>query len=318
MRRLAAPALAALALALPGAAHAAYDPQFSIAVDPATPSSPTAVTGTLTQASGESATKSQRVLYPASFGFNPAFDVERCPATADEATSCPESSTIGTATVQTVSFGEFSGSVHLTKDFQLVVFLRGFAGLAPAQKVKGYFVLHPDGGVETVMEDLPNVQATQGRIALMGGSKSIVLTPRTCGTHTVSAVFTSHQDERVERTVPIAIGGCDTRPRFVIASASPTRVRLRSPRTVLSWRLRDAGSATVVSIRRLTRSGRFERRRELLSLRAGASEGANRVTVDLRRGGKALPPGAYVAHLTALSAQGRETDAIETRFRIAR
>ena len=316
MRRVAALVPVLVALALPAAAHAAYDPQFSMAVDPATPGAPAAITATVTQASGESATASQRVHFPPSFGFNPGFDVPLCPGTARDAQSCPESSAIGSASVQT-SFGPFAGSVHLTESYELVVFLRGAGGLVET-KVTGRFELHPDGSVETVMDGLPDVQSTHARIALMGGSKATLLTPRTCGVHTVRAVFESHEQERAERNAPITIAGCDTRPRFVIANATPSKVRRRAPRTTLSWRLREAGSATAISIRRVSRSGRFERAREVLSLRAGASEGINRATADLRRKGKALPAGDYLAHLTALSAQGRASDAAEVRFRIVR
>jgi hypothetical protein len=316
MRRAGLAALLALgALAPP--AHAAYDPRFSMTVDPATPSSPTAVTGTVTQASGESATREQRVRYPPSFGFNPGFDVQPCTRAAEDAQACPESSAIGTASAQT-TFGEFSGPVHLTEDYRLVIFLRGFAGLVQAQKVEGRLELHPDGSVETVIRDLPDVQSTQARVALLGGSKSLVLTPRTCGEHVVRAVFTSHRDEVAERTASIAISGCDTHPRFVVAAADPARVRRRTARTTLVWRLDDAGQATVVSIRRVVRSGRFDRLREVLSQRAGASDGLNRAAVALRQGGKALPAGDSVAHRTARSAQGRTTDAITVRFRIVR
>jgi hypothetical protein len=303
-------------LAAAPAAQAAYDPRFSMKIDPTTPGSPVAITASVTQASGESATASQRVRFPPSFGFNPAFDVVPCPKAAEDAQSCPESSRIGNASAQT-TLGEFTGPVHLTEDYRLVIFLRGLGG-AVTQVVQGYFVLHPDGSVETVMDGLPNMQSTSGSIALMGGSKSTLLTPRTCGTHTVTAVFESHDRDRAERSAAISIAGCDTRPRFVVAAATPSRVRRRSARTVLAWRLADSGSATAVSIRRVVRSGRFDRLREELSLRAGAREGANRLALDLRRNGKPLPPGDYLVHLTAVSAQGRETDAITARFRIVR
>jgi hypothetical protein len=302
VRRAALIALLGAAVLAP-AAHAAYDPRFAMTVDPATPASPTAITGTVTQASGESATRTQRVHYPPSFGFNPGFDAQLCTRAAEDAQACPEASAIGTAAVQT-SFGEFTGSVHLTEDYRLVIFLRGFGGLAPAQKVEGRLEVHPDGSVETVMTDLPDVASTSGRIALLGGSKSLVLTPRTCGQHVVRAVFTSHRDEVVERTAPLAIAGCDTHPRFVIASARPPLV----------WRLDERGSATQISIRRLVRSGRLDRLREVLSLHGPAAAGVNRVAVPLRK----LPTGDYRARLTVLSAQGRATDAITVRFRIRR
>lgn len=303
MRRAALAAALALAVA-PAGAHAAYDPQLTMTVDPATPASPTAITGTLTQQSGESATKEQRVRYPPSFGFNPGFDAQLCNKAAEDAQACPDASAIGTATVQTSSFGEFSGSVHLTEDYRLVIFLRGLGGLAPAQKVEGRLEVHPDGSVETVMTDLPDVSSTSARIALLGGSKSLVLTPSTCGQHVVTAVFTSHRDEVVERRVPIAISGCDTHPRFLVASASPPLV----------WRLDDRGSATEISIRRVIRRGRFDRLREVLSLRGPAAAGVNRVAVPRRK----LPAGDYRARLTVLSAQGHASDAITVPFRIVR
>lgn len=62
-------ALATLATAAP--AGAAYAPRLSFTVQPATPRAPAAITATVVQEPGESATRAQRVSFSSEFGFNP-------------------------------------------------------------------------------------------------------------------------------------------------------------------------------------------------------------------------------------------------------
>jgi hypothetical protein len=302
MRRAAL--LVTIALGAASPARAAYDPQLDVHVDPAAPGAAAALTATVTQAPGEAATRSERVRFPPQFAFNPDFHVTGCSASDEHAGNCPEDSRIGSASAQTM-FGDFAGPVFLTSDFRLVVFLRGFAGLVQ-QEISGYLLLEPDGSVVSVLEDLPDVPSTLARVAFDGGPRSLILTPRTCGTYELTAQFTSHDDDRVERRVPVQIAGCDSTPRIERAAVAAGR---RSAR--LSWQLSDAGQATLVEIQRIVRTRRFVRWRRVSQLRASAARGANGVTLALPRAGR------YQVVLTTLSARGRPVDVRRVPFRRA-
>jgi hypothetical protein len=267
-------------LALAPAANAAYDPHFSLELSDTRPASAPAITSTLTQRSGESANRRIAVRFPPQFGFNPAFSVSGCTAAEERASACPESSRLGSERVESM-LGSFSGPVYLSEDFRLLVYLRGLAG-AVQQKYEGKLYLHPDGGVEIVFDNLPNVSATLAEIATGGGSRGLVLTPLDCGRYNVTGTFTSHSGDTVERVLPIAIRGCAEAPLITRPRARPRRFRRR---TLLSWRLSEAGRRTTVSVQRL-RGGEW---RELRRLRGPARAGGNRLRVSGRR----LHPGRY-------------------------
>ena len=166
------------------AADAAYDPAYSLRLSESRPASAPAMTSTLTQRSGESANRRIAVRFPPQFGFNPGFTVTGCTAAQEQANACPESSRIGSERVVSM-LGEFSGPAYLSEDFRLLVYLRGVGG-AVRQKFEGKLYLQPDGGVEIVFDDLPNVSATLAEIAVDGGRRGLVLTPFDCGRYSVT------------------------------------------------------------------------------------------------------------------------------------
>lgn len=147
---------------------------------------------------------------------------------------------------------------------------------------EGQLYLASDGSVETVFDDLPNFQATLAEIAVEGGSRGILLTPRRCGRYAIHGVFDSHAGGRVTRTQQVQIAGCPVRPLISRVRLRPRRFRRR---TVLRWRLSQPAGRTSVSVQRLGREGW----RELRVL-----AGPGRVGKDsLRISGRRLRPGRY-------------------------
>jgi hypothetical protein len=304
MRRALLCAMAALAAA--PAAQAAYAPRLEVTVGPPTPATPASLTATVTQAPGEDATASERVRFPPQFTFNSGLRVGRCTAEQEHAARCPDDSRIGMARTRTI-LGDFAGPVYLTSDFRFAAFLRGLGGLVE-QEIAGHLELLPDGSVESVLEGLPDVPATLARVAFDGGSRSLFLTPRACGTYTVGATFTGHGGGRVERTAAIGIAGCDSVPHFRRAAAAAGRRRVR-----LAWALDDAGASTMVDVRREISDGRLVRLvRVGARARAAARAGANRLSFG------PLRPGRYEAVLTVMSVRGRPSDVAHVSFAIAR
>jgi hypothetical protein len=202
--------------------------------------------------------------------------VAGCTRAQEEADACPESSRIGRNRAVT-ALGEFSGPVYLSEDFRLLAYLRGLAGVV-GDKFEGKLYLNADGSVETVFDNLPNFQATVAEIAIEGGRRGVLLTPRRCDRYTVTGTFESHAGDRVTRTVPITIAGCAVRPVISRLRARPRRFRRR---TTLTWRLSAPAVRTSVSVQRLSRRGWHE----LRTLRASGN--------SLRISGRRLRPGRY-------------------------
>ena len=200
-----------LVLGAPAPALAAYDPQFSLKVEPATPNTASAITGVVTQAAGETAGRTVRVILPPGFGPNSESRLAVCGAAEEAASVCPAASRMGTATAVVPALGiyptltgpVFYGGLAGTQ-FRLLAFLDG----AVPQKLEALAGLRPDGSVETVFDNLPNLLVTSFTLALDGGERSLLRTPSQCGTSDASAVFLSHAGEQITRTSPLTIAGC--------------------------------------------------------------------------------------------------------------
>jgi hypothetical protein len=290
-RRAILVAAAGAALVLVAPAEAAYRPAFSLTLSDGRPAAAPAVTATVTQAPGESASRRLAVRYPPQFGFNPGFAVTGCAASQETAGACPEESRIGTSRAVTL-LGTFSGPVYLSEDFRLLAYLRGPAGM-PEQKLEGKLYLHPDGSIEIVFDDLPNLPATLAETTVEGGSRGLLLTPRHCGSYRVAGSFRSHAGEESRSDVPIEITGCPERP---VISGLRTRPRRFKGHTTLRWRLSQPARHTSVSVQRLAGS----RWRELRVLVGPGRVGDNR----LRVGGRRLRSGRYRFVLRAMGRDG--------------
>jgi hypothetical protein len=283
--------LACVALAPVPAAQAAYRPQFSLELSDTRPAAAPAVTARVTQSPGESANRRLALRYPPQFGFNPGFAVQGCAPAAEQVDACPESSRIGSSRAVNL-LGEFSGPVYITPDFRLLSYLNGPGGAA-RQKLEGKLYLRPDGSVETVFDNLPNFPTTLAETTVEGGSRGVLLTPRTCGRYTLTGSFTSHADEQVTAERPVDVAGCPNRPVITALRARPRRFRTH---TTLAWRLSQPALHTSVSVQRLERS----RWRELRRVRGPGRLRGNR----LRIGRRGLRPGRYRFVLRAVSRDG--------------
>src|ERR1700760_4349201 len=115
MRLLLATAGAALALAAP--AQAAYAPKLSLSLDPTTPNGVPQVTSKITQASGETASKTVVVTFPKGFQPNFGGTATKCPPDQENADTphCPPESQLGTANATAEVLGvpqQLTGNVY--------------------------------------------------------------------------------------------------------------------------------------------------------------------------------------------------------------
>src|SRR3954447_22301803 len=93
-------ALLLLAFAAP-AGDAAYAPKLEIKIDPATPSTPIALTSRIIQASGETANKTVKVAFPVGFGASTKSKVVPCKPAQEQADECPAESLVGAGHAET-------------------------------------------------------------------------------------------------------------------------------------------------------------------------------------------------------------------------
>lgn len=218
-------ALAALALALPATAGAAYAPKLSVKIDPLTPLTHPAITSTITQASGEEASKTVKLVFPV--GFAP--DISRisrtpvCTPAEQAARACPANTKLGTARATTMLPGEFTGTVHFggfnpDASTKIIVFISNGVPLLD-QTIVGKVSLIPTGGIETLFDGLPDVLTTSFTLSLEGGSTGLVLNPPDCGTYTLSADFTSQKGSKGKASAPVDIVGCPNTPPVVTSIA---------------------------------------------------------------------------------------------------
>lgn len=307
MPRLAPLALLVLALLAPAAAEAAYAPRLAVTLDPAERLATPAITTRITQAPGESATRSVRLTFPDGFGVN-APSVGSCSAQAEAQRACPADSKIGDAEA-TASGVRVSGPIHISSEggvLRILVFLDGLGGLIQ-QKLVGR-VEFPDGRIATVFDGLPNLATTDVTLRFLGGEKALVANPRTCGDKVFSAAFTSHAGEQATSEATVTITGCVERPRISSVSVRPARVRAGG-RVTVRWRLSQATKGTRLILER--RAGR--RWRRVTSLVASGREGLNRRTLRLSRRARA---GRYRVSLRATNSEGLPSRVVRKGFTV--
>ena len=226
-----------LAAALtPQSAQAAFAPKLAIRVDPATPDTPTALTSTITQAGGETPIRRVRLALPSQFG--PAFGstLKSCSDAERAARACPEESRMGTARAQTM-LGTFEGTVHYgpvgDQGPRIFVFLSNGVALLD-QSLEGVIRVTAKG-FETVFDGLPDVETSSFELALEGAPKTLLSTPRDCGTYVFAADFTSQDDESATAESPVEIAPCrNFRPRIggIGVKGRSLRFRLSEPAQV--------------------------------------------------------------------------------------
>ena len=299
----------ALALLAPATAHAAYAPKLAVQIDPATPRSAPAVTSTITQASGETASKTVRVVFPK--GFSPpttAVELQSCTADQEANRACPPESRMGAAEADASPGGHFTGTVNYggfaNGKTKLIVFLSNGISLFD-QTIEGFVEITPDGFV-TTFDNLPNVLTTSFVLKLDGAPRSLLTNPAACGEYTFAADFTSQQGEKATSSSPVEITGCPPSP-LRIDRVHLTRAKLRRGRTT-TLRIDLSEPASVVVIVRRPGGARLK------TYTLDGQAGVNR----LRGIGRRLRAGRYRIEVRATAADGRRAATRRVTLRIVR
>jgi hypothetical protein len=297
---------AALAIAAP--ASAAYAPQFSFRLDPSTANTPATISSTVTQAAGETPTKTATITLPSGFTPNPTNALATCTAAQELTIACPAESQMGSLTAAVLGLN-LSGPVYFGgvtgTAFRLIGVLDP-TGLQ--QKIIGVSSLKPDGTITTVFDNLPPILATAFTLVLDGGNKALIKTPSKCGSAPVNAAFVSQTGETSSTSTPIDITGCSaSAPSTTAPGATPkpsapgSATKPTAPLRVGAGKLARSGLVTFslsaparVTVT-VTRAGKRVGRRTV-----SGKKGVNRVRL-----GKKVKSGRYKVSLSAVDAAGR-------------
>ena len=267
-----------------------------------------AITSTITQASGEPATRSVRLVLPAGYESNLGVQVGSCTPQQESAEACPEASRIGTAEATAGSI-PLSGPIAFSSEngqLRILVFLQGLGGLVK-QKLVGTVEATEDGRLKTVFDNLPNQHVSSIVLRFRGGERGLVRNPRSCGRVTFRGAFTSHGGDEAIAEAPVEITGCPSKPAITGAALRPARVRLGRGFAV-HWTLSEVTSGTRVIVERRARRGWWR----VASLVGSGRAGANRMAIR----GRGLHPGAYRLSLRATNAAGVASDPRRLPFRV--
>ena len=297
MRLFFATAGAALLLAAP--AQAAYAPKVSLQLDPTTPAAVPQITSVITQASGETASKTVIVTFPKGFQPNFGGTAAKCPPDQENADppSCPDNSKLGTAEATAEVLGlpqpltgnvYFGGPITASK-FRLIVLLHN--DLLGYQKIIGTAELIASGGARNVFDNLPNVLTTSFKLVLNGGSSGLLKNPIDCGDYDVTADFTSQNGDKATGSQKVTIAGCKPIPLAL------SDVSLSKSRVTFDVNAPGRVSVTVKRNKKRVASGAFTL----------AKAGTAKVKIPK------LKPGKYVVAISVTTDDGRKLSRRFTR-----
>jgi len=288
--------LLAVALCLLGAApaHAAFFPDLTVALAPATAAGTPALTATIAQPSTDTPIERFTLTLPAGFSAADAPGASACTVSVLQAGGCPAASQIGTFDGRLGATVAFAGTVHKTGSNSFGLVLSVLDG-AVGQVVEGSLSQRANGTLDMKLDQLPALPVSTLTLRLAGGPLSLVRTPETCGTYAIDGKFTSRRGElAIDRTL-MPISGCTGVPLVQVANVRLSKTRFRAggsrngTRTIIAWSASQAVDHTDVRIERRVRGAW----RVVGVLVAGANAGDNLVRWDGRLKDRALRPGAY-------------------------
>jgi hypothetical protein len=194
------------------------------------------LTTTITQALGESASKTTKVTLPSVLAPNPAVLANICSQSAYSSDSCPPQSQVGTATAVTPLLTEpLTGPVRLVDNPgglpKVVVYLNGVF----STRLVGDISLGA-GGTTTTFSDLPDSPVTSLKLAFAGGSGGqFTAGADLCSTPVdISGEFLSQSGKTVTPSTRATVIGCGGTPaahgRWPTGTVSFTKLAGSSPK----------------------------------------------------------------------------------------
>jgi hypothetical protein len=296
MMRMARIAVLAIALCAVTAApaHAAFFPDLTLGLAPATAGGTPTIAAAIAQPSTDTPIERFTLTLPA--GFNPtgAPGASACGGAALSAGVCPADSRIGTFLGRVGVNVPLAGGIYKTGPSTFGFRVSLLDG-AISQIVQGSIIPRASGALDLKVDQLPALPLTQLQLALSGGRLSFVQAPDQCGAYTIDGKFTSRNGELAVDRTTMAIRGCDGVPSVLVADVRMSERSFESggsvygTRTMIAWWMSERVDHTNVRIERRV-DGAWRR---VGTLVATAWEGENFVRWDGRLNGRELKPGRY-------------------------
>jgi hypothetical protein len=284
----------ALCLLSAAPAHAAFFPDLTIGVAPATAGSTPALTATIAQPATDTPIERFTLALPAGFAAAGAPSAATCALPAVRAGTCPAASRIGTFNGRLGSTVPFGGTIHKTGANSFGMFV-GVLGGAVGQVVEGTLNPRPSGALDVKLDRLPALPVSTLTMRLWGNQLALIRAPDACGTYSIDGKFTSRRGELAIDRTQMPITGCAGVPAVQVANVRFSAKRFRaggSPfgsRTIIAWWASRAVDHTNLRIERRVRGAW----RVLGVLVATGNVGDNFVRWDGRLRNRTLKPGSY-------------------------
>ena len=296
-------------------AHAAFFPDLTIALGPATASGNPALTAVISQPATDTPIERFSLALPSGFSIAAAPGASVCATGVLAASACPAASQIGWFDGRLGARVTFAGGIYRTgpSSFGFTV---SVLGGAVRQVVQGTLEPRASGALDIKLDQLPALPISMLTLRLWGGQRSLIRAPDRCGTYTIDGKFTSRRGElAIDRTL-MPITGCAGVPAVQVANVrlSATRFRaggsLYGTRTVIAWWASRAVDHTDLRVERRVHGAW----RVVGVLVATGNTGDNAVRWDGRVRNRALKPGSYCLRIQPAGSAPAKL----VRFRIVR
>lgn len=275
-------------------AHAAFFPDLTVGLAPATAGGTPTIAASIAQPATDTPIERFTLTLPAGFSPTGAPGATSCAGAALAADACPAATRIGTFLGRVNSNVPLAGGIYKTGASTFGFRVSVLDG-AVSQTVQGSVIRRASGALDLKVDQLPALPLTQLQLAFSGGALSLVRAPDQCGAYTIDGKFTSRSGELAIDRTTMAIRGCDGVPAVLVANVRMTERSFEAggsvygTRTMIAWWASDTVDHTNVRIERRV-DGAWRRVGTLI---ATGYKGNNFVRWDGRLKGHQLKPGRY-------------------------
>ena len=314
MARIAGLAIALCAITA-APAHAAFFPDLTVALAPATAGGTPTLATAIAQPATDTPIERFTLTLPAGFRATGAPGASSCLAASPASGTCSAGTRISTFVGRLGTNIPLGGGIYKTGPTTFGFVVSMLDG-AVSQTVQGSLTTRASGALDLKLDQLPALPLTELRLGFFDGPLSLVRAPDACGAYTLDGKFTSRQGELAIDRTTMAIRGCEGVPAVLVANVRMSERRFESggsmygTRTMIAWWASENVDHTNVRIERRV-NGAWRR---VGTLVASGWKGENFVRWDGRLKGRELKPGRYGVRIEPAGSEAAK----RLRFRIVR
>jgi hypothetical protein len=293
MARIAGLAIALCAITA-APAHAAFFPDLTVALAPATAGGTPTLATAIVQPATDTPIERFTLTLPAGFTATGAPGASSCLAASLASGKCSAGARIGTFVGRLGANIPLGGGIYKTGPTTFGFLVSVLDG-AVSQTVQGSLTSRASGALDLKLDQLPALPLTELRLGFFDGPLSLVRAPDACGAYTLDGKFTSRTGELAIDRTTMAVRGCDGVPSVLVANVRMSERRFEAggsvygTRTMIAWWASEQVDQTNVRVERRV-DGVWRR---VGTLVATGWKGNNSVRWDGRLKGRELKPGRY-------------------------